>query len=148
MDMLKQVRKKKQPAIKFDAPVNGQIACGACRYVRTQSDKCPDWQCPGCGKAYSKVNTTPEAVRQQQREERKRQQREAAEAKQGEMHKNVIISGILVGATTFFQGLARAVGSCANPSVKTYLAANPILQIAGVTIIVATLIYAGYRFIN
>jgi len=146
--MLKQLRKKKPPTIKFDAPVVEQITCAACSHVRKQSDHCPDWQCPGCGKAYSKVNSTPEAVKQQRREERQREQRESEEAKQGEIHKNAILSGIIVGATTFSQGIARSVSSCANPSVKTYVAGNPILQIVGAAIIVTSLIYAGYRFLN
>jgi glutaredoxin-like YruB-family protein len=33
--------------------------CPKCRYERQPSDTAPDWQCPSCGVAYSKVDSAP-----------------------------------------------------------------------------------------
>ena len=63
------------------------------------------------------------------------------------MQKNVISAGLIIGATTFSQGLARTVSSCAQPLVKTAVAANPLLQVAGLAIIAASLAYAVYKFL-
>jgi glutaredoxin len=38
------------------------VTCPKCRYVRQISDAAPDWQCPGCGVAYAKANTVPDAA--------------------------------------------------------------------------------------
>lgn len=35
------------------------VICEACGYPRQSSDQCPDWQCPSCGKAYSKTSHDP-----------------------------------------------------------------------------------------
>ena len=33
--------------------------CPKCRYVRKESDDCPEWQCPSCQIAYIKAGDTP-----------------------------------------------------------------------------------------
>jgi ribosomal protein L37AE/L43A len=36
--------------------------CPKCHYVRVESDTAPEWQCPGCGVAYAKVEPTVETL--------------------------------------------------------------------------------------
>jgi len=38
--------------------------CPKCRYERQPTDTAPAWQCPGCGVAYSKVETAPGPTRE------------------------------------------------------------------------------------
>jgi uncharacterized membrane protein YhaH (DUF805 family) len=40
------------------------IICPKCQYKRTATDQAPDWQCPGCGVAYSKAAAQSGAVAQ------------------------------------------------------------------------------------
>jgi glutaredoxin len=36
--------------------------CPKCRYERQSTDTAPEWQCPSCGVAYSKLESAPPAV--------------------------------------------------------------------------------------
>ena len=38
------------------------VICPKCQYKRTAADQCPQWQCPGCGVAYSKATAPASAV--------------------------------------------------------------------------------------
>jgi uncharacterized membrane protein YhaH (DUF805 family) len=38
------------------------VICPKCQYTRTAADQCPQWQCPGCGVAYSKATAPSAAV--------------------------------------------------------------------------------------
>ena len=144
--MLKQIRKTSEPKIEIGKSVTGEITCGACNHVRKPTDTGPDWQCPGCRKAYSKTSSTPESIKQQRREARQRERQAKEERKQDEMQKGVITAGLTGGAMTFKLGLGRMVSSCAQPLVKTVVAANPALQVLGIAIVLATLIYTGYKY--
>lgn len=144
--MLQSLKKKKQAKVRFDEPVTDQIVCGACRHVREPTASCPDWQCPGCGKAYNKTRSTPEAVKQQRREARERRKQVEEESEQKERDKQIATTGIVAGVVTFNLGLARTVSSCAQPLVKTFVAANPVLQVIGVALVVASLAYAWNKF--
>lgn len=144
--MLQSLKKKKHAKVKFDEPLTDQIVCGACKHVRQPTACCPEWQCPGCGKAYNKTRSTPEAIKQQRRKARERQKQYEEESKQKETDKNIVATGLTAGATTFGLGLSRTVSSCAQPLVKTVVAANPVLQIIGVALVVASLAYAWHRF--
>jgi hypothetical protein len=135
--MLQHINKKKPPKLKFDAPVTGQTACGACSYVRKPADTCPDWQCPGCGKAYSKVNAQKDEHHLSQAELRRKNTEylQSKPALSGEEATHPAVTGIGIGIATFLHGIGTA---CA--------AANPVVQIAGIAIVLGSLIYGLSSF--
>ena len=143
--MLQTLKKKKTASAIKPAPASEAIVCGACNHVRKETDRNPEWQCPGCGKAYAKVGPIPEAEQQRRREASRQNQKKSAERHKSELLRNDVFTGLLIGASTFYSGLARTVASCAQPAVKTLVPANPLMQFVGAAIVVGTLIYMGYQ---
>ena len=134
--MLKQIEKNKVTAPVFE-PVAETVTCGGCGHVREPHAKCPDWQCPGCGKAYHKVAAIDEELKTQQ-ELRRMNQQYLEKKRRGESHlqglkeefEHTALKGIGAGLLTFLSGVGSA---C--------VAANPVVQAVGLAIIVGSAIY-------
>jgi len=141
--MLLPIGKKKRPQIKIDTPVTAQTVCGACNHVRQATASCPDWQCPGCGKAYRKVDTRADAEPVPRFELRRKNHeylhRKRAAGKQSMLPAEAVeqpaLTGIGVGILAFLKGAGSA---C--------VAASPLLQIAGIVIVLGSIIYGLSRF--
>lgn len=140
--MLKPIEKQKKvtPPV-FEQPAEA-VTCGGCGHVREQDASCPDWQCPGCGKAYHKVEAQPEELMSQQ-ELRRMNQRYLEKKRRGESHlqtlqeefENPALKGIGAGLLTFLSGVGSA---C--------VAANPVIQAIGIIVIVGSAIYGLSHF--
>lgn len=72
-------------------------ACPKCNYVRQPNDTNPEWQCPACGVAYSKVNN--QAPR---RTASVSKQRESGHKKSSVYSARFRLPGILIAAIVFF----------------------------------------------
>ena len=143
--MLQRIGKKKPPKIKFDTPLAAQTVCGACNHVRKPTDTCPDWQCPGCGKAYSKVDMQADnevlsrsELRQKNLEYlHKKRVAEKQSMLSAETVEHPALTGIGVGILAFLKGAGSA---CA--------AANPLVQIAGIVILLGSIVYGLSQFFS
>ena len=141
--MLQHIDKKKRPKIKFNEPLSAQTVCGACNHVRKPTDTCPDWQCPGCGKAYSKVDkqVDDELLSRSELRQKNHQylsKKSAAEKQSGlstEAIEHPALTGIGLGILTFLKGVGSA---C--------VAANPLTQILGIVIVLGSIVYGLSQF--
>ena len=68
--------------------------CPACGYVRQPTDDAPDWQCPSCQRAYSKISAQPseKVIGAKNKVERSRA-KEGRSKKMQDISKNVIAVG-------------------------------------------------------
>lgn len=141
--MLQHTDKKKRPKIKFDRPPSAQTVCGACNHVRKPGASCPDWQCPGCGKAYRKVDKQGDEELLSRSELRRKNHeylnKKSAAEKQSGLSSDAIehpaLTGIGVGILTFLKGVGSA---C--------VAANPLTQILGIVIVLGSIAYGLSQF--
>jgi hypothetical protein len=141
--MLQHIDKKKRSKIKLDAPITAQTVCGACNHLRKATDTCPNWQCPGCGKAYSKVDTQadnkPVSRSELRRKNREYLHRKRAAEKQSMLPAEAVehpaLTGIGIGILTFLKGVGSA---C--------VAANPLTQILGIVIVLGSIVYGLSQF--
>jgi ribosomal protein L37AE/L43A len=149
--LLKQARKKN--AAKYSLPKTSaeQIVCGACNHVREETAANPDWQCPGCGAAYSKVNPEHHAEKRYSQQELGAKNREYLQKKREgnvedseSMEGNIAAAGLTIGSLALTKGMARVVTSCAG--LKTFVPANPVLQAVGAAILLGTVAYAIYKY--
>lgn len=153
--MLQGIKKKKPKKIIVDDTQEVSVVCGACSHQRQPSDTAPEWQCPGCGAAYVKVNPQlcgddSETNKLSQQELRKKnlsylnQRKKESTRTQSDTEETLITTGLSIGALTFIKGLGKAASAC----VKVAVPASPVVQAIGVMIIVGTLIYAAIRFLG
>lgn len=148
--MLKRIKKDKAKTYRVAEPAAEAIVCGACSHVRQPTDTSPDWQCPGCGAAYNKVNRHPEAELFSQQDLRRQNQaylKKREKAKRGlvrdEAGDTVVATGLGIGSLTFIKGMGKAASAC----VKVATPANPLLLAVGGLIIAGTLIYAAFKYL-
>lgn len=128
--------KKATAAITSDKQIN----CGHCDYARKASDANPDWQCPCCGSAYSKVNKKLEEknlARQKLREKN----RKFLNDKKNELDQVHVkgemphwMKAAMGGVLTVLQGVGTA---CT--------AANPLILALGAAIIFGSAAYGLYQ---
>ena len=131
--MLKHDQREKPARIDFSS-LQEAVTCSACDYTRQESDRCPDWQCPGCGKAYAKVNAPHEEIRLSKTElrlknheflEKKKREEKIERFSKGETPAH---AGLGVGLFTMLKGLGTAC-LVANPST---IAIGAILAVASI----------------
>jgi hypothetical protein len=111
--------------------------------VRKETDTCPDWQCPGCGAAYNKVKVQPDNKRMSCEELHRRDVEDLQKMRERKrqigllrsIKEHPVLSGISLGVMTFANGIGTA---CS--------AANPLLKIAGIVILVGSIVYGLSQF--
>ncbi|WNO08479.1 hypothetical protein [Teredinibacter sp. KSP-S5-2] len=125
--------KPKNPPKKKD-----ETTCQACGYQRKDSDTNPLWQCPGCERAYSKVNREVYSQEEVKAKNRKYREREAEEKKTAEVEEKVKehrANSLLAGATGCLAILHGVSNTCRG------LVFNPVALTIGGVIILGALIY-------
>ena len=144
--MLKSLEKKRQPAGVSETATDA-IRCGACGHVREPETSCPDWQCPGCGSAYNKVNAPREELLSQQDLRRLNQEYLVRKKQENSLLRTAYMAEREYPATTgFITGLKILLKSsaftCAGAAVLPYIKA------AGIIIMIASLAYGTWKFLQ
>ena len=144
--MLKGVEKKQQSASSAGTAAPA-ISCGACGHVREHETSCPDWQCPGCGSAYNKVNTPEEEPLSQPELRHLNQEYLARKKQENSLLRSAYMAEREYPATTgFITGLKILLKSsaftCAGAAVLPYIKA------AGIIIMIGALAYGTWKFLQ
>ncbi len=129
--MFEKLEKKK--AKPFESkPVTSEVTCGACGYVRKDSDTNPAWQCPSCEVAYVKAE---EAHKEYSQAELKQLNTEYQSEKKRKSKLSAIttgLKGIWFGIAAFLSGAGSACSGAAS---------NPLLQAAGAVLVIGSVTY-------
>lgn len=134
--MLKELPRKKESPQLISAYKG--VVCGGCKYERKKTDLNPEWQCPCCESAYSKVNVSSEDKQRILAIKNAKYRDKNSDKKIAEMKKSKQISASVmgtVGVIAFLQGLgANCACNCIN--LYTKASSNPwILAIGGVILV-------------
>jgi glutaredoxin len=124
--------KKKKARLPKSKHVGSKNACGACGYVRKESDINPAWQCPSCKAAYVK---TEKAHKKYSQVELKRKNTEY----QSEKIRKSKMSAITSGLKGLWFGVAALVSGAG--SACSGAASNPFLQVIGAVVVIGSIAY-------
>lgn len=149
--MLKLLKKEKKSSVKEKLPVEQPGGdgkkCGACGYVRQETDMVPEWQCPNCQSAYNKVDKDHVALKSKIRARQRKLKRKMEETK-GEIQQKMDSStmGILAGIATILKGTATVCKSCMKACVPS--AGSPLLMAIGGVILAASIGYLLWNYLK
>lgn len=134
--MFEKLQREKTATVRIPTAIEAPVACAACDYVRKASDRNPAWECPGCGKAYARVEAANAAAKSFSQEKFDAGIRRESRQKDKQLLQGG--AGVMAGIATFVSGMA---SSC------TGSASNPWVQAVGVAIVVAAVGYGVAKYL-